>query len=203
LTGEAGGPGAGFQQEGQKWCETLVLEKVLLEVWFGAMKTGMKIFAAIQVLRVRLRLKGVSGARWAQVQHSLRESQTEVPMVKARMILVFWIAGIFGFLVVNSSKSQSVPESQAIKDLSIVTGAQCNQEGVPGILQYLKNKNKSKSIVARVEVTQSPSQGDSSSEVHKYTVPPQSKIQLGCSRVGGGAPIVVEVSWEIKNAKYK
>jgi hypothetical protein len=124
-------------------------------------------------------------------------------MIKARIALVLWIAAIFGLMVVNSSKSQSVPENQAIKDLSIVSGAHCNQEGVRGILQYLRNRNKSKSIVTRVEVTQSPSQGDSSSEVVKYTVPPHSKIQLGCSRAGGGAPIVVDISWEIQSAKYK
>jgi hypothetical protein len=87
--------------------------------------------------------------------------------------------------------------------LTIVDGAACNEEGPAGIIKYLQNSNTTRSIVARVTIIEAPSEGKSATKHETYTVSPGDKVELGCSRIGGGAPIVEEISWYIVSAKYK
>jgi hypothetical protein len=89
-------------------------------------------------------------------------------MVKTGRILVVCSIVLGGFIGVRVSKSQSVPPNQALKDLAIVEGAHCNEPGPPGVVTYLKNSNKSRAIAAQVKVTDSPSQGEPSTNVVAY-----------------------------------
>jgi hypothetical protein len=101
-------------------------------------------------------------------------------------------------------KPQSRSISRATKDLSIVDGSSCNDPNPPGRLKYLRNGNESKSVIARIRVSVvSEGQGKIETSIETYTVPPKSNVELGCDRVGGGAPIVEDISWKILSAKYK
>jgi hypothetical protein len=106
-------------------------------------------------------------------------------------------------LGVDIAESQNAHPSSAIKDLSIVDGPTCNEPDPPGTVEYLENGNRSKSIVAKLRRTDSPSEGKPESSIETYTVPPNGKVELGCSRLGGGAPIVVDTFWEVQSARYK
>ena len=124
-------------------------------------------------------------------------------MAKIRDLWAIWPILLLVCLGVQSAEPQDVHLNSAIKDLSIMDGATCNEPGVSGIVEYLKNRNKSKSIVAKITRTDSASQGKPESHIETYTVPPNGKVELGCNRADSGAPIVVDTSWEIKSAKYK
>jgi hypothetical protein len=122
-------------------------------------------------------------------------------MIEIRKISAIW-ATLF-LICIATAKSQNAQPNSAIKDLSIEGGASCNEPDPPGVLQYLKNSNKTKSIVAKLVRTDSPSQGKRESRIETHTVPPNGQVELGCNRVGGGAPIVVDTLWEIRTARYK
>ena len=111
---------------------------------------------------------------------------------------------MISLLIVWASGAHAQGSGQAaVKDLSITDGATCNEPTAPGTIKYLRNTNKSKSVVAALRVVRSPSEGKPETTRVTYTVAPMSDVELGCDREGGGAPIVVDVSWEIQSAKYK
>ena len=124
-------------------------------------------------------------------------------MIEIRKVWAIWATLFLVCIVTMSAKSQNAQPNPAIKDLSIVDGASCNEPDPPGVVQYLKNANKTKSVVAKLIRTDSPSQGKPESHIETHTVPPNGKVELGCNRVGGGAPIVVDTTWEIRTARYK
>jgi hypothetical protein len=91
----------------------------------------------------------------------------------------------------------------AMKDLLISNGEPCNDPNPPGVTKYLKNMNVSRIIQAKVQSIRTPSEGRAEVGIVMYSLQPEERITLGCSREGGGTPIIVDISWKVLSATYK
>lgn len=107
------------------------------------------------------------------------------------------------FSCISSSCLGTDTPASAKADLAIVKGGTCNEPGPLGTVRYLKNANPKKSIIAKVRILEAPSEGKSTTRQENYVIAPSREIELGCDKVGGGAPIVVDISWSVESAKYK
>jgi hypothetical protein len=108
-----------------------------------------------------------------------------------------------GVLVCVLCAQAQVKRWGAMKDLLISSGESCNDPSPSGVTKYLENTNVSRVIQAKVRSIRTPSEGRTEVQTAMYSVRPEDRIKLGCSREGGGAPVIVDISWEILSATYK
>jgi hypothetical protein len=114
----------------------------------------------------------------------------------------FLLTFLLSFCVTGQARPAFAQKS-AKKDVAITSSEKCNEPNPPGRIKYLENRNDSRSVVVKLRVLRTPSEGQSESESQLITVPAKGKVELGCDREGAGAPVIVDVIWSVESARYK
>jgi len=97
--------------------------------------------------------------------------------------------------------AQAPPSSTAINDLQISEGGTCGDSDlIRGKIAYLVNKNANHRIRATIKIFTVNSEGPTETSVAQYTIKPKGRIELGCTRAGSGAPVVLEITYSVAKA---